>query len=794
MKKFVLFLLFVSSAYGDSIVLIDFGANSSQNVMEHPLWQDVFMDTYTGYVDAGPGGVAIVAGSNGSYDYQGIGGDELPFSSGDSIMVWWYNNSDDTIEFTPLISFTDPDRAVSGIDGTWYEMSRVVLPPYTEGYSLFVFNSTTAGRYSLVNTCMNYDNPGTLVCDKIILSGVEKDTIPPSAPNNLHTVSVSPHSISIVFNSSNDNTNIVGYRIYRNSKYICSVLDTFYTDSTLQPLSYYMYYVKAYDFMGNLSQSSDTVIVRTDSGSMYMIKFLTFNDSTGNLYDGFDNWHYSSPAHNPVGYMETAGGFYSDPDSLGHVREFYPYYNPYNTDHMGWLRWGYVDIDTSVYVEGKGSLKFVATGGAYDSSGVVAYAGLEVRYKEQFDSLMSVGDTPYAEIDVPGDVEFYAFPDMNAGEITFPEASSCDRFSLWVYMPVTVNHSGVTRPNTTVSFYPFIDGGGDHYYHYVTNIGGKGWIHILFDAHPLHNNSGDSNPYAYYEAGGYDFPGDPESYFKYMTRFAIRVGTYSYSIPHSPSYVYLDELAFYRTGQPENDETVANIGIGYDEETRTFDIGFNDKYRGSECNALYEVRYAFHPITNGNYDSAKLCNVIQDTSVSFTYTTGVKGQILKPVPGYNQIWALLKLDPEDEDSLVPGRTIYFAVKDISNRTFPDRDPYDTSYVYVPELQREVRVIDLVKTIWYTIPQRSPSGIKAGSMGTGKFTRLIFTNKILIGKVKRGSIVTIYGITGRVVYKKYIREDGNFIIQTPSFPDGVYYYSVKDSYGNYKKRGAFILLK
>ncbi len=423
---------------------------------------------------------------------------------------------------------------------------------------------------------------------------------------------------------------------------------------------------------------------------------LGFDTTNGNVYDGFSGWTYHSPVQDPVGYMLNAGGFLSTADARGINRQFYPYYNGYNSDHMGWLRYGYADVTNAVSISGSGAFRFVATGGAYDDLGSVAYAGLEVRYKEQYDGYVDTGQDPIAAHDVPG--SFYCYVNSGSQTNTIDEMQDANRLSVWIRQPAGIVQSTSNRPDITFSYYPFIDnGGGDHYYHYVSNIPLGGWTHILFDAHPLHNNSGDPSPYSQYRAGGFDAPGDPQAYFARTVKFAF-TGVLP---PSSPAIMYMDQVELYVETQPENDETIANIGVGYGPATHLFDISFNDKYRCLTCNALYEVRYAFSPISNASYAAATPAIIVPNADVGFTYTTAVANQIKKPNRGYNQIWAQLRLQPEDEARLQLGTKLYFAVKDISVRDFGNRDPYDEEMVDVPDMG-QVRRIDLIKTIDYTL--------------------------------------------------------------------------------------------
>ncbi len=428
-----------------------------------------------------------------------------------------------------------------------------------------------------------------------------------------------------------------------------------------------------------------------------------FDFVNNDITQGFDRWYYSPyndiscPIYNSANQSKMCST-----DSNEHTRSFFYYYNGYNSDHMDWMRWGFIDSESSLVIDGS-SLKIVFTGGAYNDNGSVAYSGLEIRSKEQFNDYINNGQNPYADRILPGGLTMYFKGDGDFN--TFEEFSGSDRLSLWILPPENSPYtfenqkltSTYTRPEALFSWYPFVDdAGSDHYYHHLANINMGGWIHMIFDAHPVHNNSGDNNPYDYYRVGGYDYPGDAISYFEHINAFAIK-GAIIKDL-ESPSFLYLDEIKAYKVNQPENDETIANIGIGYDFVNKRFDISFDDKYRCADCNAKYEVRYSFYPITNVNYNLANLCHVTNfDRNIIAN-----PGEIIKPSNGYSQIWAGIDVDKDDKQKLVNDATIYFAVKDISNRSnLINRDTYDLEMISVPGFASKRR-IDLIKTIDYTI--------------------------------------------------------------------------------------------
>lgn len=439
------------------------------------------------------------------------------------------------------------------------------------------------------------------------------------------------------------------------------------------------------------------------TGGVKASTFMSFDFDNGEVEKGFDNWWYS-----PLGdtscliYNAAAQSkMCSTPDDEGKVRSFYYYYNGYNSDHMGWMRWGYLDAG-DVAISGN-SLKLVFTGGIYDNNGQLAESGKLIRSKEQHDAFIKNNINPYADRDLPGGLTLYF--KTGGTHHPFQELVGKDRLSVWVLPPEESPYTlerqkyslAYRRPQNLFSWYPFVDySNGDHYYHELANINMGGWIHLKFDAHPVHNNSGDKNPYSYYRVGGSDYPGDGVKYFDNVHGFGLRA-TIMNNLP-SPVVLYVDELEAYKETQPENDETIAGIGVGFDPSEKIFDISFNDKYRCSECSATYEVRYAFSPITNANYGSATLCEVINfDRSKNNT-----QGIIYKPANGYSQIWAALKVRAEDRAELVENKTIYFAVKDLSDRShLTQRDTYELATVPVAGLGN-IRRVDLIKTIDYTI--------------------------------------------------------------------------------------------
>lgn len=430
--------------------------------------------------------------------------------------------------------------------------------------------------------------------------------------------------------------------------------------------------------------------------------FASFDFIRGKVENGFDNWIYSDINHNDCGIYK--GKFQSklcEKDSRGRSQSIYIHYLNDNNDHMGWLRWGFLDAAPELTIRG-GALKLVLTGGAWNQQGRVAYAGREIRSRSQLEAYLAKGKNPHADIPLPGDVTLYFKSHSPTG--TFKAFQGKNRLSVWMLMPESHGDAFekqqfslvYRRPEYTVSLFPFIDDSrGGHYYHSTTNIPLGGWTRIIFDAHPWHHNGGDKNPYSFYRTGGKAAPGDAEEYFSRIVTFALR-GEMMSNRP-SPSSLYIDEITLQKIDH-ENEETISTLGVGFDPETRRFDVGFNDKYRCGDCSARYEIRYGFAPITQKNYTAASLCRVINFKRRESNH----QGIIHKPANGYNQIWAGLRLRPEDEKKLREGVTLYFALKDVSNRShLGQRDGFDLETVKVPGMG-DIRRKDLIRTIDYTI--------------------------------------------------------------------------------------------
>ncbi|NLV37564.1 MAG: hypothetical protein GXY17_12945 [Clostridiaceae bacterium] len=89
------------------------------------------------------------------------------------------------------------------------------------------------------------------------------DTLAPTKPTDLKVNSVKGSSVSLSWNASKDNVKLKGYKLYRNGLEVATSTRTTRTVKNSSFLGVGVYYVRAYDQSGNLSEKSNTVVVLT---------------------------------------------------------------------------------------------------------------------------------------------------------------------------------------------------------------------------------------------------------------------------------------------------------------------------------------------------------------------------------------------------------------------------------------------------------------------------------------------------------------------------------------------------
>ena len=286
-------------------------------------------------------------------------------------------------------------------------------------------------------------------------------------------------------------------------------------------------------------------------------------------------WIYSSPDTNPSDYISTSGWISNQKyPGNSNIFDYFDYYhNGYNNAHMGFETYGFLSIDDSNAIKGN-SLKVTVTGGQ-NSDG---QWGTPLYNKEDYLSLLASGKNPVSSASKVGHPYIYFMNNsLSSSTVPFYQASGSNRLSLYIKLPSEVsNGSGGTGspPGMTINLGPYNDVGG-HWYHYFYNQGG-GWTHIIVDGHPQHNN-------AYSSAANYPYPssslrGMDSKYFNTMYRWYMTFWPYE-GIATPPYNIWIDEIEFDYDSEPQNNETIDSPAVTYHDDTRQFEIGFNDKYK-----------------------------------------------------------------------------------------------------------------------------------------------------------------------------------------------------------------------
>lgn len=144
-----------------------------------------------------------------------------------------------------------------------------------------------------------------------------------------------------------------------------------------------------------------------------------------------------------------------------------------------------------------------------------------------------------------------------------------------------------------------------------------------------------------------------------------------------PYDILFDDIEFSTdTYAPQNNETISNVAVLYRGSDKSWEISFNDKYKNNaNAHATFEVRYSLAgPITNENWATARPVEVQADPR--FYIQARTDGKFQKWWPYYQGVWAPFRLSATDTATLAPGKTVYFAVKDISQSPANQMLPMD----------------------------------------------------------------------------------------------------------------------
>jgi hypothetical protein len=417
---------------------------------------------------------------------------------------------------------------------------------------------------------------------------------------------------------------------------------------------------------------------------------------------------------------------YSSTDSShqGGAVRLWRYTSNYNSSHMGFSSWGWLDIDDSKAVSGN-SLRCVITGGRNSICNPCDSGGLIVNKKQDYLDYLSVGQNPVGTIAIGVPDIYFGNSTGSSNPMAMWPAVGNNRLSLYVKYPESL--AGADRPGNprvTIHVAPFTTDFGGHYYQFYA-INGGGWTHLQLDRHPSNDNISGSD--------AVNKPAHDEGFIGRIYRFYVTANLYEgYTIP--PHYTYFDNIEFWNDDYAnQNDETINGLGISYNPATKFFQVTFNDKYRGRSSNpgmakATYEIRYSLsEPITNENWDNATPCHIQATT----TQTERVDGKFKRVSPDdYTTVWAKFALaNSSDEMTFENNKIIHFAIKDISQNPENHRQinpaldgtlagwgrNYDDGWASW-DYENDNRVLDYIKRISYILSENTDLEVPSAPVG------------------------------------------------------------------------------
>ncbi|HOV27632.1 MAG TPA: fibronectin type III domain-containing protein [Pseudobacteroides sp.] len=148
----------------------------------------------------------------------------------------------------------------------------------------------------------------------------ELDNEPPVVPTGLVAIKKTPVSISLKWDAATDNTEVAGYKLYRDGVLIKDTTSTEFTDTGLDPETSYTYTVRAYDNLKNLSIESDALEETTEKDidapsiptGLKMTSVIRSQDDTGKKVTVKLVWSASTDNVKVAGYE-----IYRDGVSIG---------------------------------------------------------------------------------------------------------------------------------------------------------------------------------------------------------------------------------------------------------------------------------------------------------------------------------------------------------------------------------------------------------------------------------------------------------------------------------------------
>lgn len=142
--------------------------------------------------------------------------------------------------------------------------TEVTIAPFATSW-----NTTLSANGSHTLTAVARDaagNRGSSAAVSVTVSNSIPDTTPPTVPTRLGAVATSSAQINLTWNASSDTqSGVAGYKIFRGGTQIGTTVSTSYSDTGLSSSTTYTYSVSAYDVAGNSSAQSPSVTATTQA-------------------------------------------------------------------------------------------------------------------------------------------------------------------------------------------------------------------------------------------------------------------------------------------------------------------------------------------------------------------------------------------------------------------------------------------------------------------------------------------------------------------------------------------------
>ncbi len=182
-----------------------------------------------------------------------------------------------------------------------------------------------------------------------------------------------------------------------------------------------------------------------------------------------------------------------------------------------------------------------------------------------------------------------------------------DKMSIYIKVPsdfTTQSSRGNWNVGTYTRYEPTSNDAGLHFYHIYELHPTDNWQRIILNNHPQNWNGGQQEPQKDC-TWNQQWGNNPNRwhYFDGFTRLYLQpmddLGVDGYAPPWSYQF---DEVEFYQSSEPEDDDYINSISASYLGNGR-FIIGWEGLIHTANPDH-YEVRYSTAPINNANYSSA----------------------------------------------------------------------------------------------------------------------------------------------------------------------------------------------